>query len=800
MPVSKVNSPRGTFSNISMEELCEAVQLVLDALPDVPCGNGFCCGNNFLHGNGYCCGNDARTRTPRKLTPKRPLRWHLSLLKNCHDQLSASSGTTSSATTSSSHPSSTAARGLLNTNSSPNPVENFRKRFPAMSARGINHQALRQAVPKPRAWQTTNQVKSNQFKPYPVKETWTNDFCCIPYTWSNETPSTKLMESLRMAGLSKRKICFPKRFANHKEMCEQLEDVFPQLKECGGCLLLKSSGGGVARPLEKVPINWYNIRDIRGCFSRSACIYIRPIQKNVDMAEKSVVIPESGPEIKCIQCGTVMTPLLLAEQVKHCHSTIDLSDDHYSKPTLQVDEVAKPNCCACIFHDICLRQWRSTVSQGSSINCPVCRKPFKIIILCDTGKEVNENDGVTENKIDIHETLSDQHKKDTKVDNNGEESFMPVHVRRGYILEDGLSELQEMDDDEWCPSFKVHFVGESGVDTGRLSKEFLSLFYASLAESSLVTGKPQHLTLSQNKSLLLKGSYDALGKALSLALLGGFQVPNFFSKSLVNFVIQEDKMEDCESLILELPDSMAILKDKLLEILKCSEIKVLKNLTSSLNLPELSEVGYNKTGIKLSDKEDVISAVVKHIQVGSRAKEVQSFLKGLSKHGVLDVLRKYPAEAYQLFNTAKLDLQTVIDFFQPEWSVEGCNKRQKEDSIYYYWIKFLKECSRRTLQRCATKVGDLNSSEGVQTKDPTASTLNLEGVMQFITGSRHKPLSPCGSITFDHNSADQRKHVFANTCAMQLVIPVNEVYSGSYKSFIQEFTNDIFDAPDFGQV
>eukprot|EP00794_Sanderia_malayensis_P016420 gene16420-18054_t len=733
---------------------------------------------------------DSKDKDTKEVDTKKAIEMALSLLENCHDQLSASSGTTSSATTSSSHPSSTAAHGLLNTNSSPNPVENFRKRFPAMSARGINHQALRQAVPKPRAWQTTSQVRSNQFKPYPVKETWTNDFCCIPYTWSNETPSTKLMESLRKAGLSKRKICFPKRFANHKEVCEEMEEVFPQLKECGGYLLLKSSGGGVAKPVEKLPINWYNIRDIRGCFSRSACIYIRPIQKNLDMAEKSVVIPESCPEIKCIQCGTVMTPLLLAEHVKHCHSTIDLSDDHYSKPTLQVDESSNQ---------------RRPQKQFDSDACysfllPVCRKPFEIIILCDTEKEVNENDGVTENKIDIHETLSDQHEKDTKVDNNGEESFMPVHVRRGYILEDGLSELQEMDDDEWCPSFKVHFVGESGVDTGGLSREFLSLFYASLAESSLVTGKPQHLTLSQNQSLLLKGSYDALGKALNLALLGGFQVPNFFSKSLVNFVIQEDKMEDHESLILELPDSMAILKDKLLEILKCSEIKVLKNLTSSLNLPELSKVGYNKTDIKLSDKEDVISAVAKHIQVGSRAKEVQSFLKGLSKHGVLDVLRKYPAEAYQLFNTAKLDLQTVIDFFKPEWSVEGSNKRQKEDSIYYYWIKFLKECSRGRLQRCATKVGDLNSSEGVQTKDPTVSTLNLEGVMQFITGSRHKPLSPCCSITFDHNSADQRKHVFANTCAMQLVIPVNEVYSGSYKSFIQEFTNDFFDAPDFGQV
>eukprot|EP00794_Sanderia_malayensis_P001911 gene1911-2169_t len=69
---------------------------------------------------------DSMDKDTKEVDTKKAIEMALSLLKNCHDQLSASSGATSSATTSSSHPSSTAAHGLLNINSSPNPVENFR--------------------------------------------------------------------------------------------------------------------------------------------------------------------------------------------------------------------------------------------------------------------------------------------------------------------------------------------------------------------------------------------------------------------------------------------------------------------------------------------------------------------------------------------------------------------------------------------------------------------------------------------------------------------------------------------------
>ncbi len=214
---------------------------------------------------------------------------------------------------------------------------------------------------------------------------------------------------------------------------------------------------------------------------------------------------------------------------------------------------------------------------------------------------------------------------------SGEESFMTVHVRRGHVLEDGLSELLETDPDEWRSSLKVTFVGESGIDTGGLSREFFTLLYSSLAESSLVSGKPPMLTLSHIQALLESGKYEALGWALSLALLGGFHVPQFFSKSLVNFILQRKDTRDSESLIAEFPDSMPVLKDKLLAIQKSSEIGVFNEIVSPANFPEIYEIGYRKK-VEFFNKADIIHEVFQHSQVSSCLEEVQSLLKGLSRH------------------------------------------------------------------------------------------------------------------------------------------------------------------------
>lgn len=147
----------------------------------------------------------------------------------------------------------------------------------------MKHKELRTSI-------TKNPHQKKAFFPYEVKESWTHEFCCIPYTFSRETPSSNVMSLLKASGLGKTKVCFPNKKAKHAEFCQKIEEVFPALSTCGGYTLLKGRGGGTCRPLEKLEVNWFNIEDIKKCIVGTACIYIRPIQRNLDLEMRKQVM------------------------------------------------------------------------------------------------------------------------------------------------------------------------------------------------------------------------------------------------------------------------------------------------------------------------------------------------------------------------------------------------------------------------------------------------------------------------------------------------------------------------------
>ena len=124
--------------------------------------------------------------------------------------------------------------------------------------------------------------------PYQVKETWTHEFCCIPFTYQTTTPTIEEMALLRAAGLGKRKITV-KNKANHSDVCRELMKCFPQLESCGGFTLHRARSGGQGRPLVKLQTAWYGVNDLKNSGVGSACIYIKPLQKSFDLTTVSKV-------------------------------------------------------------------------------------------------------------------------------------------------------------------------------------------------------------------------------------------------------------------------------------------------------------------------------------------------------------------------------------------------------------------------------------------------------------------------------------------------------------------------------
>ena len=82
---------------------------------------------------------------------------------------------------------------------------------------------------------------------------------------------------------------FEDKQTKHKQFCEILERRFPQLKEVGWFTLHRAKAGGQDRELYPIKVSWYDIPAIRKEVKGSACIYIRPIQRNLSLARKYVV-------------------------------------------------------------------------------------------------------------------------------------------------------------------------------------------------------------------------------------------------------------------------------------------------------------------------------------------------------------------------------------------------------------------------------------------------------------------------------------------------------------------------------
>ena len=88
--------------------------------------------------------------------------------------------------------------------------------------------------------------------------------------------------------------------------------------------------------------------------------------------------------------------------------------------------------------------------------------------------------------------------------------------------------------------------------------------------------------------------------------------------------------------------------------------------------------------------------------------------------------------------------------FVPAYQESGSNRHVKEEQIFFFWMKFLKDCQRGRLQRNVISLSEImdNAVDGEST---SKMVLSLADVVQFITGSHTTPLVPfAGKILLNH--------------------------------------------------
>ena len=119
--------------------------------------------------------------------------------------------------------------------------------------------------------------------------------------------------------------------------------------------------------------------------------------------------------------------------------------------------------------------------------------------------------------------------------------------------------------------------------------------------------------------------------------------------------------------------------------------------------------------------------------------------------------------------------------------------------IAYNFNQFLKKVRQSEITRT---VFDLDGVLGGMSSSPeTVLTLNLNDVLQFITGSRYVPPGGLkGSMLFAHDVLHGAR-AKANTCGNTVTFPVNKRHcSDNPAEFTSNFADDIFDGPAYGCV
>lgn len=507
---------------------------------------------------------------------------------------------------------------------------------------------------------------------------------------------------------------------------------------------------------------------------------------------------------------------------------------------LDGDELSTPQGCStvdCVFHKYCLNEWRKTALENGLISCPVCKNTFALLadvksytspaalpslaakshIGMSTTMSISNpipSSTVVHDKQDntqeciavsslqasqpttladaMNEELTKQVESFYETDNDDDLGLMRLHVRRSQFWEDACKEIELMNPDEWRPKVRITFVGEAGADTGGLAREFFSLFYTNASTSSLLTGEYPFYTFSHDIHALQADKYKLFGKVVALSLINSHPGPHYFCPSVANFLIDSGPVTNQKELLMELPRKCAPLREKLEKIAECTDEQVFAQLVD--DLPERFEFGFSKNRVFIKDKLLLLQAASRHFLVSCCMEEIMSFKEGLAHCNVLSNLQMFRDEAVNVFIKQKLAVKDFEEIFKPTFSEEGSNRRVKEEQTYCFWLNFLKECQRGKLVRKFFNLRDFE--EGIETE--IEKRLSLQDVLQFLTGAQRKPLvSLKGKIVFNHESVER---VVSRTCELELTIPVIPRYTESREKFVEHFTEDILEGPDFGQI
>ncbi|XP_035985284.1 uncharacterized protein LOC105919651 isoform X3 [Fundulus heteroclitus] len=554
------------------------------------------------------------------------------------------------------------------------------------------------------------------------------------------TPTTQDELELLQAGLGKRTLTISKDFS-HEELSTLLESTYPKMTSLeGGWLLYKAAGGHGRRRMTAVALE---SEGYTGSVLRSASsggkfmLYIAPLQEKIEMTPLPMDAPEFSlmPKATCTQCKMVMPLQMLALHVQgDCEGTSrttlcdsEQEDEELDSIPVTSDIVPSSNKQNKIICPICNKYYPI---HNIEFHASICGESYSPVRIPDDGPESpHDLQEPTQHPIDDISCEEDVLRwVDSKVERS---KTFDICVSRDNMLERGLKLWQRQKTGGPANELKITFIGEAGIDTGALRKEFLSEMVAGI-EVRLFEGGEKGKIPKYSITDLDKNYFKVAGEIFAVSLGQGGPPPRFLQEWCYQFLVT-GTLKD-------------ITKENVYDAELSTLIEKIENATDVTQYTEeILNCGY--TGpITLEHQDSIVRAVLLHATT-KRIPMLQQLREGLELYQLLSVMQKKPKECRNLFvigDDDKVDSHYIISSLAPVMSDTGSLKHKTEAQILDFFQDFLL---------------DLEDGDASQTEEEdNGSPLSVPRVMQWLTGQAHRHLLVSERETF------KIKVLFDHTC------------------------------------
>uniref|UniRef100_A0A672KXG5 HECT domain-containing protein n=1 Tax=Sinocyclocheilus grahami TaxID=75366 RepID=A0A672KXG5_SINGR len=453
-------------------------------------------------------------------------------------------------------------------------------------------------------------------------------------------------------------------------LCWVLVNAYPKLaKICGGWLLHKCSGGGGQRKLIVIPPDpdGYNGQQLKTVSSNGKCtMYVVLLQEQTD----TTPLPpdarefEKMPKAQCTLCSQMIPLQCLPIHIKHCKM------EH-------VDLI---------------------LMSHQTAECPLCKKTF------NSGLQL-----ITKFSGGILNWIS------SNVDQN---NTFSICVSRNDIFNRGMQQWQRQKKSSPRGRLNVTFFGEAGVDSGALSKEFLTEMIAEIETRLFIDGvdnkgkNPVYCLNSVDRNY-----FRSAGEIMAVSLAQGGPPAVFLREWCFQYLCSGDY----DSIQVTTSDVTDLEFSLLVE--KVNSTDDMSELTD-----EILSCGY--TGKVSADMKSNIRSIVLHSTMRV-VPMLDQLRKGLQLYDLPKVMEIHPDLCLPLFvpgeNDDRVNHCGSYSPYHPVLSDKGSVKYTKEVNVMNFFQDFLQE------------VEDCGEAE----------QMTAGKVMQWMTGQRHKPILPSDQKDFN---------------------------------------------------